>query len=336
MMFMDDSLFSIIVPTYNPNEEYFLACLRSILRQKNCQIEIVVIANGPITQNVRLMDKILELDDRIRVIILPVANISSARNEGIRQSKGKYLVFVDDDDEMIDDWALSKSLFAFSEGVDWCVFAYSEDACPPTTGDNPLFCDISDSFFSTNNPLGIEKRSVWAKVYIKALLDKDIEWFDPKIKSGGEDVLFNVQYATKSHEAAVFASSMYFHRNYAGSTTYRFNPNVASEYTHLVGRMIDISLRANRDPHFAYFYFVDQLICNIAMVYYSHPDNRRPFFQRACSFRSASGDRLFKKCISIITIREIKSGKKKVTLLFLKLHFYVLAMILFDFRYRHR
>lgn len=83
---------SIIVICYN-NEKYIKKCLSSILRQANNKIELIVIND---TLNNAMNTKIISIKN---------SGISNARNIGIKESSGKFLIFVDGDD-FISDYSL--------------------------------------------------------------------------------------------------------------------------------------------------------------------------------------------------------------------------------------
>ena len=90
---------SVIVPAYNV-EKYICSCLDSILGQSvSCEYEIIVIDDGSTDTTPMLIEK-YRLDKRVRIIHQGNNGLSSARNIGIKCSKGEYLCFVDSDDEV--------------------------------------------------------------------------------------------------------------------------------------------------------------------------------------------------------------------------------------------
>jgi glycosyltransferase involved in cell wall biosynthesis len=90
---------SIILPTYNV-ELYIERCVRSLENQDldPTSYEIIVVDDGATDRSV---DKVVALQEEFHNIVLvrqPNAGLSAARNTGIRQAKGAYLLFVDSDD----------------------------------------------------------------------------------------------------------------------------------------------------------------------------------------------------------------------------------------------
>lgn len=97
-----DELISIIVPVYNV-EEYLEECIESIRKQTYKNIEILLVDDGSKDKSGKICDDYLQRDNRIKVIHKKNGGLSDARNKGIKESKGKYLIFVDSDDTIDED-----------------------------------------------------------------------------------------------------------------------------------------------------------------------------------------------------------------------------------------
>lgn len=90
---------TIIIPVYNV-EEYLSACLDSIINQTFKDIEIICINDGSTDNSRKILRKYKRLDSRIKVVNQENQGLSCARNTGIMNATGKYLQFVDSDDEL--------------------------------------------------------------------------------------------------------------------------------------------------------------------------------------------------------------------------------------------
>ncbi len=99
---------SIIVPVYN-TEKYLKKCFKSITEQTYSNLEIIIVDDGSTDDSGRLCDEYAQFDDRVMVIHKENGGLSSARNEGLRNSTGEYLTFVDSDDYISKDF-VEKSL----------------------------------------------------------------------------------------------------------------------------------------------------------------------------------------------------------------------------------
>lgn len=90
-------LISIVVPVYNV-ERYFDACMVGILGQTYRNIEIILVDDGSTDQSGKMCDGYAETDKRVTVIHKKNGGLSDARNKGIAQAKGEYVLFIDSDD----------------------------------------------------------------------------------------------------------------------------------------------------------------------------------------------------------------------------------------------
>ena len=94
---MEKELVSIIIPVYNV-EDYLSRCVDSVINQTYAELEIILIDDGSTDSSKQICDSYRKKDPRIKVIHKENGGLSSARNAGIKESTGKYLMFVDSDD----------------------------------------------------------------------------------------------------------------------------------------------------------------------------------------------------------------------------------------------
>lgn len=90
-------LISIIVPVYNV-EKYVQRCIESILNQTYKQIEVILVDDGSLDSSGVICEEYAFLDSRVKVIHKENGGLSSARNVGLDNAKGKFIGFVDSDD----------------------------------------------------------------------------------------------------------------------------------------------------------------------------------------------------------------------------------------------
>lgn len=96
-------LVSVVIPVYNC-QLYIEKCIRSLLNQKYKQIEIIAVDDGSTDASADIIRNIQADDSRIRYFYQDNSGPGKARNKGIEESKGKYLLFVDSDDYVSDDY----------------------------------------------------------------------------------------------------------------------------------------------------------------------------------------------------------------------------------------
>lgn len=94
---MLNPFFSIVVPIYNA-QNTIQRCVESVLAQEMQDFELILVNDGSSDNSLQIC-KELEINNKnIRVIDKKNGGVSSARNEGIHSSVGKYIVFLDSDD----------------------------------------------------------------------------------------------------------------------------------------------------------------------------------------------------------------------------------------------
>jgi len=88
---------SIIVPIYNV-EKYINKCVESLMNQTFSDIEIILVDDGSKDASGKWCDYYAKKDARIKVIHQKNRGLSGARNQGIENAAGEWLLFVDGDD----------------------------------------------------------------------------------------------------------------------------------------------------------------------------------------------------------------------------------------------
>lgn len=87
---------SVIMPVYNSSDT-LIEAIQSVLTQSLSQIELICVDDGSEDNSCEIINNCFN-DNRLRLIKISHAGASSARNCGIRCSRGKYLYFIDSDD----------------------------------------------------------------------------------------------------------------------------------------------------------------------------------------------------------------------------------------------
>lgn len=101
-----NKLISIIMPVYNA-EKYLNRSIESIMNQTYNNIEIILVNDGSTDNSLEICTNYQEKDNRIKLINQENKGVSFARNKGIDESTGDYIMFIDSDDyiekNMIED-----------------------------------------------------------------------------------------------------------------------------------------------------------------------------------------------------------------------------------------
>ena len=114
---------TVVVPVYNV-EKYLEKCVDSILAQTEPDFELLLVDDGSTDGSGGLCDKLAERDGRVRVIHQENQGLGGARNTGIQQAQGDWLLLVDSDD-WIEPEILEKTLEAgLREEADMVMFPF--------------------------------------------------------------------------------------------------------------------------------------------------------------------------------------------------------------------
>ncbi len=92
-----EPFFSIIVPVYNV-KNYLMECVNSVLKQGNHDWEMILVDDGSTDGSGEECDSFAQMDARISVIHQFNQGLAGARNSGIKQAVGRWLLFLDSDD----------------------------------------------------------------------------------------------------------------------------------------------------------------------------------------------------------------------------------------------
>lgn len=97
-------MISIVIPVYNV-ENYLLKCLDSCFTQSYVNIEVLAINDGSSDASGEILNSYAQKEKRLRVFHQANAGVVVARNIGIANAKGEWLMFVDSDDYIPEDSA---------------------------------------------------------------------------------------------------------------------------------------------------------------------------------------------------------------------------------------
>ncbi|MDD4690188.1 MAG: glycosyltransferase family 2 protein [Eubacteriales bacterium] len=89
---------SIVIPAYN-SASMIHKCINSILSQKGAELEIVVVNDGSTDNTLSVLE---EYAGKVKVISIENGGVANARNVGLANASGDFLMFVDSDDALSD------------------------------------------------------------------------------------------------------------------------------------------------------------------------------------------------------------------------------------------
>ncbi len=116
---------SIIIPAYNA-ESYLSKCLDSLVKQKVCSFEVIVVNDGSLDQTESIVLEYKRQYSFIKLLNKENGGVSSARNMGLQFAKGEFIGFVDPDDYVDANMFLEMLNIAKEKNVDILMCGYRE------------------------------------------------------------------------------------------------------------------------------------------------------------------------------------------------------------------
>ena len=115
--------FSIVVPVYNV-EKYLRECIDSILRQTFTDFELILVDDGSTDNSPLICDDYAQNDGRIKVIHKQNGGQAEARNIGTKTANGKYIIYIDSDDYIIENTFLQDLYEIAKTGIDIICYKF--------------------------------------------------------------------------------------------------------------------------------------------------------------------------------------------------------------------
>lgn len=116
---------SIIIPAYNA-EQYLSKCLDSLVKQKVCSFEVIVVNDGSLDQTESIVLEYKRQYSFIKLLNKENGGVSSARNMGLQFAKGEFIGFVDPDDYVDANMFLEMLNVTREKNVDIVMCGYRE------------------------------------------------------------------------------------------------------------------------------------------------------------------------------------------------------------------
>lgn len=116
-------LFSIVVPVYGV-EKYIHKCVDSILNQTYKDFELILVDDGSKDNCPKILDGYAEKDSRIKVVHKENGGLVSARKAGVKVATGDYIVSVDGDDWVKENYLEVFANIAQNNDVDMMCCGY--------------------------------------------------------------------------------------------------------------------------------------------------------------------------------------------------------------------
>lgn len=172
---------TVVIPVYN-SEKYIARCIDSVINQTYQDFEIQIINDGSKDKSQEIIDSYTKkYPDKIISIEQENKGVAKTRNEAIKRSKSKYIMFLDNDDYLDKDYIEKYVNEIEKEELDVVIGGYKR---PDENGNIVKTLKLQDKEwckFMIMTP--------WAKIFKRQyLIDNDINFL---VNDIGEDNYFN-------------------------------------------------------------------------------------------------------------------------------------------------
>ena len=190
-------MISIIIPVYNASQD-LPRCIESVLSQDFDLFELILINDGSGDNSLEICNRYSQQDDRIKVINKNNEGVSTARNNGLKISKGDFVCFIDADDWVDNNYlsSLRNNIIKYEADL---VISNVKRHYPNRIVKNQAFQNLllesksfsPDDFFINNDfVLG---NHIFGKLFKKTIIEQNKIGFDRNLKNG-EDLIFGLEY----------------------------------------------------------------------------------------------------------------------------------------------
>lgn len=224
---MSNIKYSIIIPVYNA-EKFLKECLFSVLSSDRSDIEIIAIDDGSTDNSLQILKSIQSLDHRLMIFSQKNAGVSAARNKGLLEATGEWILFLDSDDYFTTepfnyfDWIIASHInckvFYFSSKADKAISMdlFRQDVVLATLGTRGIKNEFTEL---------CQFSSVWSRLYNSNDIKTNGMTFDTDLVMG-EDLFFNLKIQSFVKEIVLSTFSYYFYRNNSDSITHKLNTEI--------------------------------------------------------------------------------------------------------------
>lgn len=195
-----NTLVSVIVPVYNAMTSgggHIRRCIDSVLNQAGfptSSIELILVNDGSIDNTREILEEIRNRHPAtIRVINQKNMGVAAARNNGIDLANGHYIIFIDQDDWIDEDYLQVMTQEAAKNNRDYVIAGYRR---PDSTG------RITRTFLPSCRPYArYTLGAAWGKIHKRSfLIENAIRFFDNDF---GEDIVFTTSENLASQNYAI-------------------------------------------------------------------------------------------------------------------------------------
>ncbi|MBN1796321.1 MAG: glycosyltransferase [Sedimentisphaerales bacterium] len=229
----DQPLVSVIMPVYN-GQKYLPQAIESVLSQDYPNFEVIIINDGSTDESEKII--LSFKDDRIRYFKQENCGLAATHNEGIRKSRGAFVIKVDSDDYITSDF-ISKHIEEFNRCPEadliYCDDVFLEDDYGRSRVHNkPEYTDrklLIRDLFRCGFPL------VPFRTCLKRSIFDNIGFFDESLKIG-EDYDIMLRFVKAGLKVHHLRQALYYRRLGSDSLSRQYSVEKAKTQFKIIRR----------------------------------------------------------------------------------------------------
>jgi len=250
---MHSPYFSIIIPIYKARREFLDVCLQSILAQTMDDFEVILVDDGCPDGSGVFCDEYAAQCEKIRVLHQANQGVSEARNHGIDVARGKWILFIDED-----DWVENNACATIKRYTEGAEFDILHFAAVRELHDKSIVMDyglrhhVAYNLHNAEDKEYIYRRAMqapdasgsyyhtmyysWDKAYGREFLEANKLRF-PKGIRRSEDKLFILECLQRTSTYLCVPEALYHYRMNEESVCHRFSNNVDEDRIEMFKRL---------------------------------------------------------------------------------------------------
>ena len=331
---------SIIIPVYNV-EKYLEQCLDSIINQTYKNIEVLLIDDGSTDNSANICDEYAKRDPRFIVFHQKNSGVSRARNLGLDNISGDYVMFVDSDDwlelnaceVLMETIIKSKSeIVVFNFYNEYEKYSEKNKLFKFDNKDNNLNRRIQAKVLAPS--LIIPNFDVqfigytWNKI-IKSSLAKKNKFMFEKMQAIYEDGLYYYELFEYAKNIYLCNEYLYHYRILQNSAVRRYNNDFVKISDEIYKKIKSFEKKHKNDSFYKQSLYVRVInnFCNMLNLYVNNKNHKISFFERKKIIKNELTKQQYIESLKNINTANLNK-KLRIYHRFLKLKLYSVVIII--------
>lgn len=331
---------SIVIPVYEVEVQLLERCLDSIHKQKECDVEVLVVCDMPGERYQELIQKYQRAGLQVHMEEQDHQGVSAARNRGLRMAKGQWISFVDADD-WLEEHALSCLLdAATAHDADFVMGEHQMEYGNKTQSHSYL---SQKTIFQGDRKSQFEKDVlkpqtgagfVWGKLFRRSFLERCNLQLNEGL-AAAEDAEFLFRAACEASTIVYITDLCYHYWFNPASAVRKYRSDYADRYIASMNALkADIEARPSKSYCMKTYY--NCVLYHLLLIVVNdsfHPENPKNSKEKRSAFHRLCSLPIFKEALKHIQLSDF-SKTRQITLICVKLHFYFALQMIAGIRHR--